>query len=373
MVVKMRKAMMVILSYTAFSTLVGGALLYFGGDMPLMWGISIGALLLALISAYVASSMREGVKKALAEFYKDRGATINDTVADVSRPYRRAILYDPPFIDRIVDGKDPYVVYPIASLRMMSSWTDEDLILQADLGKRVFWNVFLEMLESGLISLEIKENGKVFLFVRRCRDITPVMNEVCEFIRRASAREEREIPYDMEVFSSALTLDTLKQFMNEKENIATPQSLTRFDHLGIILFTMVVGEFSLKETRDTFPPVKLDGDVMGKLEVYRSVYAAASMFATVIWVLPLFGISLFAALAAVVGFAFGYLYMPHDIYHPSIPWYNRYKVWHHIRKRLFFQSAPMSVEDVLHFVILDGQDKRDFMLSIVLGTLQITL
>ena len=62
MVVKMRKAMMVILSYTAFSTLVGGALLYFGGDMPLMWGISIGALLLALISAYVASSMREGVK-----------------------------------------------------------------------------------------------------------------------------------------------------------------------------------------------------------------------------------------------------------------------------------------------------------------------
>ena len=220
---------------------------------------------------------------------------------------------------------------------------------------------------------KISDDGKVILYLRKCRDVSPIINEICDFLHKASAREKEDIPYDMEVYSGAMTLNTLKAYMRENEKIGvSQQSLTRFDHLGIILFTMVVAEFSIRNTRDKFPPVKLDRDVMKKMETYRSTYAASSMFATVVWTLPIFGMNLFSALAAVVGFAFGYLYMPVDVYHPSIPWYNRYKVWHYIRKKLGGELATtMDLEDIMAFVFLDGHDKRDFMLSIVVGVVDV--
>ena len=375
MALKIGKTGVVALSYTTFSALMGSVLLYFVSSTPIMWGISAVSLILSFMATYMAWSMRDDVKSALAEFYKERGATIGDTVVDVSRPYRRGVLYHPRFIDRIVDGQDPYVIYPMASLRVLHTFQDnEDLSFQADLGKRVFWNVFLEMLDTELVVASISEDEEVILYLKKCRDVSPIINEICDFLRKASARERENIPYDMEIYSGAMTLKTLKAYMRENEKIGVSQSLTRFDHLGIILFTLVVGEFSIKETRDKFPPVKLDRYVMKKMETYRSTYAAASMFATVVWTLPIFGMNLFSALAAVVGFAFGYLYMPVDVYHPSIPWYNRYKVWHYIRKKLGGEFATtMDLEDTLAFMLLDGYDKRDFMLSIVVGVVDVKI
>ena len=358
-------------------SLVLSAVMAYAYHLPMaMVALSALSLSLAALLGFFTVKQIDKIRAVLASYYKDEGAKITEAVAEVSKPYRRAALFHPSLIDYIVVGRDPYEIYvPFLFKKTLRYETYEAIVHQSYIGEHIFWGLFLELIGSGIIAVEPYEDTMA-IFVKECRDMPSIILEICDVLQKASARESRDITFDREIYATALTVDTLKGFLSEVEwSVDTEEGtydITRFQHVGILLFTHVITEFRPPQAYDVYPPVKLSGRIVSMFELYKTLYSAMAFLSTASWTLLLFGMTLQAVLASVVGFAAGYLYFPNDVYHPSLPWYNRYKVWRYLRKKVSkILPHRMSLEDASIYVAAGGEDKDNLIMAVYLGAVAI--
>ena len=361
--------------YLMFSLVLSLVFVYASQNTHWVFIYTLPFIFLALLMGYISYKTYMGIKALMVKFYREE-MEIQEGVADVSKPYRRGALYLPEMIPDIVDGVDIYRVFsPFLSSGKMPPNIYHDMLKYVFIGERVFWMTLMDMVRLTLV--DVGEEGEVVLKLKNCASgVSPVISEVCDVLKKASVREKKEIDYDKEVYVCALRLTTLNEYLSEVDinlNVGGGRRpLSRMQHVSILLYEVLIGEFRPPTAFDKHPPIPLPLKVSLVLDRYKSTYSLSYFMSTLAWAVPYFSLSYFAFLAAVVGFATAYLYVPSGIFHPSIPWYNRYRVWSYMRHKVKgIYPERMSVEDALLYIKAFSSETDHFLLAVVLGEVEI--
>jgi len=322
---------------------------------------SIVSLTLAVLSGYLARRFQKKVRSFLIQFYKEAYKELlrNSSLPTVSRPYRRAALYVKDMIDDIVDGKDVYVLYQsFIAVRKMSRSVYEKVKKISQYGMQILAGTLLDMVRVGSVKVDVFDVVDVddlILYVKYPDAGTPYVEEVCDVLKKAAIHEIAKIQYDKEKYDMALRLSTLKKFLEEVEMLVDVEGrqvpVDRYTYLGSLVYEHLLVESMLPRPYSSSPPIQLPVNISLIYDIYNMMHSGVYFFSTLSWAMLLFGISHFAFLTAVVGFAIAYMYVPGDIYHPSVPWYNRYRVWQVMRDHLKTEFwKVMSIKDAMVYV-----------------------
>lgn len=348
---------------------------------------SIASIALAVLSGYMARIFSKKTRAILIQFYKEGYKELlrKSSLPIVSRPYRRAALYVKEMIDDIVDGIDVYTSYQsFIALRKMPRSVYEKLKKVSQYSMQIFVGTLLDMVNSGSIKVDVLDSGDVedlILYVNCTEAISPYVEEVCDVLKKAAIREIAKIQYDKGKYNIALRLSTLKKFLEEIEILLDVDGqqipIDRYTYLGSLIHEHLLVEYRLPRPYSDTPPIQLPMDVSLIYDIYNMMYSGVYFFSTLAWSLLLFGISHFAFLTAVVGFALAYMYVPVDIYHPSVPWYNRYRVWQVMRDHLKDELwESMSIKDALVYVSILKESEmmlERFIMAVYISAIDIKM
>ncbi len=361
--------------YLVFSLVLSLYFVYIG-DSTWLFIYTLPFIMGALIMGYVSYRVFMRTRHIFVDFYQNEGAKIDGVVADVGKPYRRGALYHPTMIEDIVDGKDPYHVYiGFLTKKNIPSYIYKRMMKYAALGEQVFWGTLLEMIKGGLIVAEPYDDD-IVMYVRKCGGVSLVFDEVCDVLKKAAVRETISIDYNRDDFQYALTISTLIKYLSEPDIQAAidrqSKAFTRIQHIGLIMFTHIITEFKPPYPFDRYPPFNLPRHIMLAYDKYKSTYALSFFMSTLAWSIPYFGLTYFAFLAAIVSFSVAYLYVPSSIYHPSVPWYNRYRVWNYMRQK-YHNKFPHKVKmiDAIAYTSVSSQEANAFFMGVYLGLIHI--
>ncbi|UZN23712.1 hypothetical protein GM182_07640 [bacterium 3DAC] len=377
--IKRYKTARYVWGYLIFSLILSLYFVFKSENTNWVFTYTVPFIFMALAMGYVSYRVYMHTKEYLIHFYKEAATNINTVVADVGKPYRRGALYQPQMIEDIVEGNDVYKIYSAFLTRSrVPSNIYEHMIKYESVGEYVFWGTFLDMVKAGIVvTNNIPEgDGDIILYVKKCDGISLVLDEVCDVLKKASVREKSEISYDKEIYKCALHLSTMEKYLSEVDinlNVdGERMPITRVQHISILLYNHLIAEFTPPKPFDKYPPFTLPRRASLVVDKYKSTYSLSYFMSTLAWAIPYFGLTYFAFLAAIVGFSVAYLYVPSGIYHPSIPWYNRFRVWQYMRKKVSgIYPEHMSTRDAISYVTSFPDEADHFLLATYIGVVNI--